>query len=160
MTAVMVLLLLGCVAAQMCTLLLREHERLVVTRRGQLVAIRGPGLVLVRPFDRTRRLSLLPWRLGPLVARSTTVEGHEVTVTAVCLMHVDQPDVAARHADPHASAARVVEDALTERVTSRCLSDLVGPVAVRVDASTFGVVVDQVDIERVDVRLTADVLAR
>lgn len=153
-----------------------RRERLAVFRLGRLVAVRGAGLALVIPVvERTVRVPAERWIVDALWVRAVTEDGVPVTVNAAALAEVTDPAAYARRAEPaDAATARAIEAEIVARVGARQLAELATwPVragfgegtpdreltaAITARTRAWGVDIAGVQVSRVDVPLTTDLI--
>ncbi|MFF5986649.1 SPFH domain-containing protein [Prauserella flavalba] len=150
----------------LCLSLLRvvgEGQRMVLLRFGKVVAVRGPGLVLVLPvLRRGVRVPLGATRVDLLWIDAVTADGVPVTVNGSLLATVTDP--ATYIAAPRSPGAieAVAADQVRAFVRRRELAALAGPSRDALDAVTgrigdrvrgWGVEVDGLELSRVEVRL-------
>ncbi|HZI97467.1 MAG TPA: SPFH domain-containing protein [Actinomycetales bacterium] len=145
-----------------------EHERMVVSRLGRVVGVRGPGLVLRLPgLERLTPVSLRPVHL-PLFVMSTTRDGVQVRLLADGLYRVTDPSRSTSASpDAFGATSRALESGLSKEVARTDLAALLIarerfesqlPLDVTTLTATWGVEVCALEITDIETRLTADLL--
>ena len=93
--AVIVLVILAVIFLAASIRVLREYERGVIFRLGRLIALKGPGLILLIPFiDQMVRVDLRTITLNVPPQEVITKDNVTVRVTAVAYFRVIDPDKA------------------------------------------------------------------
>ncbi|MGH3586964.1 MAG: SPFH domain-containing protein [Pseudonocardia sp.] len=145
-------------------------ERLVRFRAGRAGhRVKGPGPVVVLPgVDRAVRVPLTKTWTDVLRLEATTRDGVAVTVSGAALTFVRDPgDYAAAVDPPGSSTADGLESEIGRYVAERDLAELSastadqdGGLASRVNAITaeWGVEVDRVELDRIEVPVDADLI--
>lgn len=145
-----------------------EHERLVVTRLGRVVRVRGPGLVLAIPaLEQLTAVSLRPVELEFVVSAATR-DGTVVRLQTMLRYRVTDParSVVATP-DVRSVTATLVERRLSRHVMQRDLAALLRsktqleldlPIEVSTMAAAWGVQVIELEVNDIETRLTADLL--
>lgn len=162
-TSLAVLALLAAISVLVAVLLrvVREEERLVVSRLGGAPAVRGPGRVVVVPgVDRWTRV---PLRWDPLDVwlEAPTRDGVLLRLKAVALVSVSDP---ARYAlrtvpPPSAAISVIVESRVRRHIAGRSLTELdpldSGRLAAEVAEAVgeWGLTVSLLEVVRADVPL-------
>ncbi|MBK1786654.1 SPFH domain-containing protein [Prauserella cavernicola] len=145
-----------------------QNQRMVLLRFGKVVAVRGPGLVLVIPgLRRGVRIPLGPARLDLLWIDAVTADGVPVALNGSVVATVTDP--AAQLEAPRSPGAieAVAADQVRTYVRRRTLAELAGPsrdelaaIAQNVDRRVrgWGVQVSELELARVEVRLGAELI--
>jgi regulator of protease activity HflC (stomatin/prohibitin superfamily) len=145
-----------------------EHERVVVSRLGRVVGVRGPGLVGVIPgVEQLTAVSLRPVQLSVNVS-ATTREGVLVHLVALATVRVADPVLATIAVpDPHSAAVDALERRLVREVARSELAVLWSECEqleehvereVAAAAATWGAEVTEVEVTDVEAQLTAELL--
>jgi regulator of protease activity HflC (stomatin/prohibitin superfamily) len=145
-----------------------EHQRVVVSRLGRVVGVRGPGLVARLPI--VERLTPVSMRSAdlPLLVSSTTRDAVQVRLLATgCCRVVDPERATVASADPHVAAADALERSLARQVARNSVAGLVehrdvwvAQAAAEVAEMTqhLGVEIVALDVTEIETRLTAELL--
>lgn len=167
--AVLVLLAVAGIAVVMAAVrIVPEHERVVVTRFGRLVRVVGPGLARRVPgLEAWRTVSLRSssLRLAVSTFSSDGVPVH-VQVLAVCrvvepeLVHLADPDPAGATGSRVESlvAREVANVEVAELLSRRGRLESVLPSTLTAETRDFGVRVDEIEINDIEVRVTMALL--
>jgi regulator of protease activity HflC (stomatin/prohibitin superfamily) len=156
------------VAAATSLRIVPEHHRVVVSRLGRVVGVRGPGLVFAVPgVEQLSTVSLRPVHLTVTVS-ATTRDGVPVHLVALVACRITDPALATVAVpDPHSAVMDAVERRLVREVARSELAELwsegeqleahvereVAPAA-----ATWGVEVTEVEVTDVEAQLTAELL--
>lgn len=152
--------LLGMAAAAALSLyvvtIVPARHRALVTRRGEVRRVAGPGPVLVLPPSSRRVVSVGPEELN-LAVEATTTDGVDVTLLATACLEVTEPDalVGAAVDVPIPRAAEHVESLFAAAVEEASLADLANDrhLLAREVAANASRWLDHVGVEVVDLRI-------
>jgi regulator of protease activity HflC (stomatin/prohibitin superfamily) len=144
-----------------------KHQRLVISRLGRVVRVRGPGIVPLLPgADRATSVSLRTLQL-PLTVSAMTRDGIPVHLVTTVAFRITAPGRAASSADPVADTLLAIERALASQVGR---TDLLALLLVRERweerlpgevtgvAKQWGTEVTEVTVRDIETRLSADLL--
>jgi regulator of protease activity HflC (stomatin/prohibitin superfamily) len=161
-------LVVATVLGAACVRVVAEHERVIVSRLGRRVAVRGPGIVLHVPgLEHLMMVSLRPVQVRVSVWGSTS-EGVPVHVVASATFRITDPTLTPTAVpDPISAATAIVEARLAKEAVHVDLMTLLAsrdrlesnlpqePTAI---TASCGVTVDGLELNDIEARLTAELL--
>ncbi|MEU3272837.1 SPFH domain-containing protein [Saccharomonospora sp. NPDC006951] len=163
----------GLLTVSVCLSMLRvvpSGQRLVLSRFGNVVAVKGPGIVVVVPIlHRSVRVPLGPSHIELRFAEAETEDGITVTVTAGLVTTVTDPVAYVRSPEgPPGATAKAAEAETARYVARHTLTELADtadkedlrPLAEHISAitSAWGTEVDQLTFSRIEVTLGAELV--